>query len=121
MEMKTFIALTKALSDSHRVRAFVALRGGELCVCKIIELLKLAPSTVSKHMSILKQAGLVDARKEGRWIYYRLPAHADSHTLKWITGALAGSHEISEDDKRLKNINRADLSEMCKKQRTGKC
>jgi DNA-binding transcriptional ArsR family regulator len=72
-------------------------------------------------MSILKQAGLVDARKEGRWIYYRLPARADSNTLKWITGALTGSPEISEDDKRLKEINRADLSEMCKKQRTGKC
>jgi DNA-binding transcriptional ArsR family regulator len=46
---------------------------GELCVCQIIELLGLVPSTVSKHMSILKQAGLVENRKEARWMYYRLP------------------------------------------------
>jgi DNA-binding transcriptional ArsR family regulator len=51
------------------------LTSGELCVCQVTEVLQLAPSTVSKHMSILRQAGLVEARKEGRWIYYRLVGH----------------------------------------------
>ena len=46
--------------------------GRELCVCQIVELLGLAPSTVSKHLAILKQARLVDSRKEGRWMFYRL-------------------------------------------------
>ena len=64
--------ITKALSDENRIRALMMLTGGELCVCQIIEMLGLAPSTVSKHMSILRQAGLVETRKEGRWIYYRL-------------------------------------------------
>src|SRR5512137_1434832 len=67
-----FIAIAKAVSDSHRVRALCALRGGELCVCQIIALLGLAPSTVSKHLAVLRSARLVDSRKEGRWIYYRL-------------------------------------------------
>ena len=52
----------------------LALRGGELCVCQITELFGLAASTISKHLSILYQAGLVDSRKEGRWIFYALPA-----------------------------------------------
>jgi ArsR family transcriptional regulator len=46
---------------------------GELCVCQLIKMLGLAPSTVSKHMSILRQARLVQARKEGKWMYYRFP------------------------------------------------
>src|SRR5688500_8554417 len=71
--LEEFIAITNALADENRVRALLALRGGELCLCQGIEWLGLAPSTVTKHMSILRQAGLVQARKEGRWMYYRLP------------------------------------------------
>ena len=121
MKIDSFIAITKALCDSHRVRALAALRNGELCVCQIIELLALAPSTVSKHMSILKQAGLVESRKEGRWIYYRLPARDDLKTMQWIIRAIANTPEILDDDKRLKKITCADLEIMCKKQRNGKC
>ena len=70
--MRSFIAITSALSDPNRVRVLMALhKRGELCVCQIVELLGLAPSTVSKHLFILKSAGLVDARKQGRWMYYR--------------------------------------------------
>ncbi len=72
-KMELLVDIAKALSDSNRVRALAALQHGELCVCQLIELLKLAPSTVSKHMSILKQAGLVESRKDSRWVYYRLP------------------------------------------------
>ena len=121
MTMKVFIAITKALSDSHRIRALAALRGGELCVCQIIELLELAPSTVSKHMSILKQADLVESRKDGRWIYYRLPSQDNLKTMQWIMRVIANAPEILEDDKRLKKITCADLGVMCKNQRNGKC
>ena len=117
MIMKVFIAITKALSDSHRVRALAALHGGELCVCQIIELLELAPSTVSKHMAILKQADLVESRKDGRWIYYRLPSRDDLKTMQWIMRAMANSPEILEDVKRLNKITCADLEIMCKNQR----
>ena len=51
--MKEFLAITKALSDENRVRALMALTGGELCVCQVIELLGLTPSTVSKHLAAL--------------------------------------------------------------------
>ena len=73
--MRSFMDITRALSDKNRVRALMALRGRELCVCQIIELLSLAPSTVSKHMQVLRQARLVECRKDGRWIYYSLANH----------------------------------------------
>ena len=69
--MLDFMAIAKALADENRVRLLLALQKQELCVCQLIELMGLAPSTVSKHMSILKQARLVEARKQGRWVYYR--------------------------------------------------
>src|ERR1051325_2974904 len=71
--MTSFMTITKALSDPGRVRILLALRRGELCVCQITELFGLAPSTVSKHLSVLTHAGLVVPRKEERWVYYRLP------------------------------------------------
>ena len=57
--MREFMAITKALSDPNRVRILLALRRGELCVCQITELFGFAPSTVSKHLSILHHAGLI--------------------------------------------------------------
>ncbi|GIW77819.1 MAG: hypothetical protein KatS3mg104_2882 [Phycisphaerae bacterium] len=52
---KPFLNITKALSDETRVRALLALREGELCLCQIIEMLGMAPSTVSKHMDLLSR------------------------------------------------------------------
>ena len=71
--MFEFMTVIKALADGNRVRILSVLAGRELCVCQIIEMLGLAPSTVSKHLSILRQARLVDDRKEGRWMYYCRP------------------------------------------------
>lgn len=70
--MDSFLNIVKALSDSQRLRTLLLLRQGELCVCRITEFLNLAPSTVSKHMSVLRQAGLVKSRKDSRWVYFRL-------------------------------------------------
>ena len=75
--MRAFMSLTKALADPNRVRLLLALRGGELCACQITELFGLAPSTMSKHLSILYQAGLVDSRKNGRWVHYGVAARLD--------------------------------------------
>ncbi len=120
--MDDFITICKALSDPGRVRALLALRNGELCVCQIIELLGLAPSTVSKHMSILKQAGLVLSRKEERWIYYRLieekqGSKVTSNTMKWVYQMLENDKEISRDAKALSRITQEDLLKLCKMQR----
>lgn len=87
--MKEIVSIAKALSDENRVKALMLLCGRELCVCEIVDFLKLAPSTVSKHMSILKAAGLVDARKEEKWMYYKIAEKAPSPAVHDILGWLA--------------------------------
>jgi ArsR family transcriptional regulator, arsenate/arsenite/antimonite-responsive transcriptional repressor len=64
--MRDVLAITNAMADDSRVRAVLALKHGPLCVSQIVELLELAPSTVSKHLSILSHAGLVESRKTDR-------------------------------------------------------
>lgn len=122
--MREFIAITKALADESRVRILLALRSGELCVCQIIELLDLAPSTVSKHLTILKHARLVEVRKDGRWLYYRL-AEADApkavrDAVHWAAESLARDKTILQDAKRLRAIVRIVPQELCCQQRVEK-
>ena len=68
----------KALSDPNRVRVLKLLEQGELCVCEIQNLLGLAQSTVSKHMKILEEAGLVERNRQGTWIIYSLAQESES-------------------------------------------
>ncbi len=70
--MKDFVRLMKALSDPNRVKIITILGGRELCVCELTALLGVAQPTVSKHLRILEDTGLVSFRKEGNWIIYRL-------------------------------------------------
>ncbi len=118
--MRWFMNITRALADERRVRTLLALRAGELCVCQITELFGLAPSTMSKHLSILHQAGLVEARKEGRWMYYRLTVNGAApiarQAIRWLEKALADEPRISEDSRRLGKILKMDPAELCKRQ-----
>ena len=119
--MKATLRVTKALADLQRVRILMLLRSGELCVCQIIEVLALAPSTVSKHLSILNTAGLVDSRKEGRWMYYRLPEGAAGAlvrpVLKWLADTLKNDEMIEQDAKKLKTVVACDPGSLCRRQR----
>lgn len=115
MKIDEYISITKALSDKHRVRVVLALKEGELCVCQIVELTKLAPSTTSKHMSILKQAGIVKSRKEGKWVYYFLNGNNKVKDFIRITiDNLISDKTIKKDFARLHKIKNMDLSTLCK-------
>jgi ArsR family transcriptional regulator len=118
--MREVLDVTKALADGNRLRVLMALGSGELCVCQIVELLRLAPSTTSKHMSILRQARLVESRKEGRWMYYRLPDRDAPKAVKdavaWVRRHLAESPQIVRDEKELKRILSMDPEVLCKGQ-----
>ncbi len=118
--MRDLMAVLKALADENRVRALMALRPGELCVCQIVELLGLAPSTVSKHMAILKQARLVESRKQERWMFYRLarrPAPVEARELATAVSRLfARTPQAAEDAKRLKMVVKMDRDELCRRQ-----
>ena len=115
--MKEIMAITKALADENRTRVLMFLRDGELCVCQIIELLGLAPSTVSKHLNILYQTGLVESRKEGRWIYYRLPGRGAPvrirGVIRWLTESLADDPRVVRDVKNVKAVRKMQLDELC--------
>ncbi|MBL8027366.1 MAG: winged helix-turn-helix transcriptional regulator [Fibrobacteres bacterium] len=82
--MKEIIEIAKALSDPNRVKALMLLKRGEFCVCQIVDFLKLSPSTVSKHMSILKAAGIIECRKDDKWVYYRIADNNSSPRVKEI-------------------------------------
>ena len=117
--MRDFLAITKALADPNRVRILLALQLGELCVCQITELLGLATSTISKHLSILHYAGLIRFRKAERWVYYRLPDRVSPvvvrEALDWVHKSLAKSDEAVLDGKRLAKIRKMDLAEICRR------
>ncbi len=65
------IKIFKALGEPNRLRIFLALQGRNLCLCQIIPIIKLAPSTISKHLSLLVEAGLIERRKEGKMVNYK--------------------------------------------------
>ena len=84
--MFDFLTTCRALADENRIRILMALRGRQLCVCQVTAFLDLAPSTTSKHLSILRKARLIESNKQGRWVYYRL---ADDSPRPNIREALA--------------------------------
>ena len=77
------VALFHALSDATRIAILRMLRGGELCVCELQDELEAAQSRLSFHLRVLRDAGLVADRREGRWSYYRIvpDALAEVHDL----------------------------------------
>src|SRR5664279_4253689 len=119
--MREFMAITKALSDPNRVRMLLALRKGGLCVCQITELFGFAPSTISKHLSILHHAHLILSRKSERWVYYRLADKAAPvavhEALDWVHKSLARTIETKADAKKLKEILKTDLAVICRRQK----
>jgi ArsR family transcriptional regulator, arsenate/arsenite/antimonite-responsive transcriptional repressor len=114
--MRQFMAITKALSDENRVRILLMLRQEELCVCQIVSVLGLSASTVSKHLSILHQAQLLDSTRRGKWVYYRL-AGAQSprsvqEALQWVQGTLGTCTEAQTLDEKLAQLSKSTPEEL---------
>lgn len=111
--------ISKALADESRIRILLALSSiDELCVCHINDMLALAPSTVSKHLFLLKNARLLTARKEGRWMYYRLNYDSSApavvgEALKWIINAISDAPVIKADRRRLQEILSVQKQSAC--------
>ena len=114
--MFEFMNITKALADENRIRILLALNGqDELCVCQLIDMLQLAPSTVSKHLFILRNARLVLGRKQGRWMYSRLTTQEATSTvndaLTWVIQSVEDEPKIKRDRTNLTE-NLMDLSKL---------
>lgn len=117
--MRMTIAILKAAADETRVRILLALSRHELCVCQLTELMGLAPSTVSKHLSVLHGAGLVTMRKSGKWVYCRLAGRGARREvreiLKWVIACAGGTEAARRDSARLKNIAASPPEAACEK------
>jgi ArsR family transcriptional regulator len=122
--IKETLAHTKALADRQRLRILMLLGPGELCVCQVVAVLALAPSTVSKHLSILQAAGLIESRKQGRWAYYRLAREDENRAarpvLEWLAKALAGDETGARDRGTLKRVLACAPESLCRRQRKDK-
>jgi len=80
------VEVFKAAADPCRLRILMLLKEGELCVCEIMTALKKPQSSTSHHLSILREAGLVKERRDGKWSYYRL---ADGAVVEMVKQARA--------------------------------
>ncbi len=116
--LELFELVTKAAADPNRVRILRLLETGELCVCQITAVMDLAPATVSKHLSLLKAAGLVLQRKEGRWVYYRLADRAINPfalaMLEMVRSALlTDDPALKRDHDRLSRVTAIPVQTLC--------
>ena len=115
--MDKIVEIMKAASDPTRIRILMSLLNGELCACQITALLDLAPSTVSKHMSILKHAGFIKNRKEGKWIYFCLDKFLNESCHKIILDTLfkevCNSPLILSDKVKLEKILLENQDNLC--------
>lgn len=114
--MQPVLRIAKALSDETRLRVLLALRDGELCLCHVVSLLGLAPSTVSKHLDVLCQAGLVRRRKKGRWCHFSLATSsvtpAVREALRWVLNATGDDPTFAADARRVKELRCTDIQEL---------
>ncbi len=115
--MEQTLERIKALADRHRVRALLALARQELCLCNLQDLLGLVPSSVSRHMSILQEAGFVVSMKKGKWTYFSLaPLDGDtpcSSLLRWLLESLENDPVALADREIVRQLKKKD-SERCK-------
>ena len=96
--------ILKAVADVTRLRILRMLEGGPLCVCQIVEVLGLSQSTVSKHLLLLKHAGLIEDERRGKWTFYRrtpgLEGSLQGAMRVLLTEFLTGEPRVAEDLRR---------------------
>ncbi|MBW2028055.1 MAG: winged helix-turn-helix transcriptional regulator [Deltaproteobacteria bacterium] len=93
--MKDFIKVMKALSDPNRIKIIKMLQHKMMCVCEIKEALQISQPSVSKHLKILEDAGLVDFKKDGLWVNYHLTDGSKSAYVASLMGNLR--HWLEEE------------------------
>ena len=113
--MRKLVKVFKALSDVNRLRILKMLEIRPLCVCEITAVLKLAPSTVSKHLSLLRDANLIHDDKEGKWVNYylnknRLDLYSTELLIlikKWLI-----NDELIQNDSLM--VSKVDRNQLCR-------
>jgi len=105
LELRSVALLLRALGDETRLRLVALLAHGELCVCHLHEALELSQPLVSRHLAVLRAAGIVADRRAGSWVHYRLVAQTDperARVLATLTEAFARRAPVRRDLARVK-------------------
>ena len=117
-------SIANALADPNRVRLLAACMERERCVCQLVALIDLSNASISKHLGQLRDAGLLESRREGRWVHYRLadelsPAARDA--IGMVRTHAANDDLIAADRRTLANIDAIEPYELARMQREGCC
>jgi len=111
--MRDHLRVFKALSDKNRLRIMKMLEAKPMCVCEITAVLNLAPSTVSKHLSLLHEAELIEDSKDGKWVNYSLPGKSQipfaAEILKLLRRSLKDDPVVLADTDKAAKISRVEL------------
>ncbi len=103
MKLAEIETLFKAMADANRVRILALVQDAPLCVCQLMGILDISQSTVSKHLAILKEAGLVEEASQGKRSFYRLatrfPSELAESVVKRVLEELRDSPELAEERK----------------------
>jgi DNA-binding transcriptional ArsR family regulator len=112
--IEPLVDLLKTLGHPARLRILALLRGGELCVCQINAVVGLAASTVSEHLTELRRAGLLEERKDGRWVHYALkPKEGLQDLVDGLWPHLDDAQEVKEDLKAARAIRSIPADVLC--------
>lgn len=116
--LKIYLKVVKALSDRSRIKIIKMLQAREMCVCELQTAMELTQPSVSKHLRVLEEAGLVESRKSGMWVNYRLADTADSIYADHMQSIL---REWLNDDKEIQKIvhlastaDRCEITSRCR-------
>ncbi len=110
-DVQPLAKLLKALADETRLRIFALLAHGELCVCHLESGLDIPQPTASRHLGVLRNAGVVEARRDGSWIHYRLAEQADptsERVLRALVEAFGRADVLAADVERLRRTKGPD-------------
>ncbi|MGV8038628.1 MAG: ArsR/SmtB family transcription factor [Thermoanaerobaculaceae bacterium] len=107
------VQIHKAIGHPARLRILAMLRHGEFCVCQVTAVLQLAASTVSAHLAELKVVGLVEERKAGRWVHYRLSGPGQA-TLDGVWAAIAHDPAVADDRRLLAAMATIPVEAVCR-------
>jgi ArsR family transcriptional regulator len=103
--MKELVLTAKAFADPSRVRILMALRDRELCVCELCDALAATQSTLSTHLQVIRKAGLVSARKQGKWMYYAIALNTKpllDSLFRFFSDSLKTDAMLQRDAKKLR-------------------
>lgn len=106
LDVRPITRLFRSLGDETRVRIVALLSHGALCVCHIEEALGLSQSNVSRHLGVLRAAGVVEPRREGNWVYYELAHQTDDECRRVLTAvkSFAAYDTLRKDLLRLRKV-----------------